>query len=57
MKEKIAVFGSGTMGSGIAHVAVEAGFQVNLENTEQVFVNRGNHLGAKSTVSSGIVSR
>ena len=30
MTEKITVIGSGTMGSGIAQVAVEAGFQVNL---------------------------
>jgi 3-hydroxyacyl-CoA dehydrogenase len=57
MAEKIAVIGPGMMGLGIAEVAVEAGFQVNLEDTEQVFVDRGNHLGAKSTDSSGIVSR
>lgn len=41
MNEKIAVIGSGTMGSGIAQVAVEAGFQVNLVDTEQGFVDRG----------------
>ena len=41
MTEKIAVIGSGTMGSGIAQVAVEAGFQVNLVDTEQGFVDRG----------------
>lgn len=41
MAEKIAVIGSGTMGSGIAQVAVEAGFQVSLVDTEQGFVDRG----------------
>lgn len=41
MTEKIAVIGSGTMGSGIAQVAVEAGFQVSLVDTEQGFVDRG----------------
>jgi 3-hydroxybutyryl-CoA dehydrogenase len=41
MTEKITVIWSGTMGSGIAQVAVEAGFQVNLVDTEQGFVDRG----------------
>lgn len=41
MTEKIAVIGSGTMGSGIAQIAVEAGFQVSLVDTEQAFVDRG----------------
>lgn len=41
MTEKITVIGSGTMGSGIAQIAVEAGFQVNLVDTEQGFVDRG----------------
>ena len=41
MSEKITVIGSGTMGSGIAQIAVEAGFQVNLVDTQQEFVDRG----------------
>jgi len=41
MKGKIAVIGAGTMGSGIAQIAVEAGFQVNLVDMEDAFVERG----------------
>jgi len=41
MSEKIAVIGSGTMGSGIAQVALEAGFEVNLVDTKQEWVDRG----------------
>lgn len=41
MSEKITVIGSGTMGSGIAQVALEAGFQVSLVDTEKEFVDRG----------------
>jgi 3-hydroxybutyryl-CoA dehydrogenase len=41
MSRKVAVIGAGTMGSGIAQVAVEAGFAVNLVDTEQALVERG----------------
>ena len=41
MTEKIAVTGAGTMGSGIAQIAIEAGFTVTLVDTEQAFVDRG----------------
>jgi len=41
MKGKIAVIGAGTMGSGIAQVAVEGGYQVALMDTELGFVDRG----------------
>ena len=40
-EQKVAVIGAGTMGSGIAQVAVEAGFEVNLVDTEQALVERG----------------
>jgi 3-hydroxybutyryl-CoA dehydrogenase len=41
MKGKIAVIGAGTMGSGIAQIAVEGGYQVSLMDTELGFVDRG----------------
>lgn len=41
MSEKVAVVGTGTMGSGIAQIAVEAGYRVVLVDTDQKFVDRG----------------
>jgi 3-hydroxybutyryl-CoA dehydrogenase len=41
MSDKIAVIGAGTMGAGIAQIALEAGFTVNLIDTEKQFVERG----------------
>jgi 3-hydroxybutyryl-CoA dehydrogenase len=41
MTEIIAVIGAGTMGSGIAQVAAEAGYRVNLVDTRQEIVDRG----------------
>jgi 3-hydroxybutyryl-CoA dehydrogenase len=41
MAEKITVIGAGTMGSGIAQIAMEAGFAVVLVDTEQKFVDGG----------------
>lgn len=42
--EKICVLGAGTMGSGIAQVAAQAGFQVVMRDIDERFVNSG--LGA-----------
>ncbi|TFG11042.1 3-hydroxyacyl-CoA dehydrogenase family protein [Candidatus Heimdallarchaeota archaeon] len=39
--KKIAVIGSGTMGSGIAIVLAQAGIEVNLVDTEQKFLDAG----------------
>jgi 3-hydroxybutyryl-CoA dehydrogenase len=39
--KKIAVIGAGTMGAGIAQVAAEAGYQVNLRDIKDEFVERG----------------
>jgi len=41
MKDKIAVVGAGTMGSGIAQIVAEAGFTVTLLETEQKLLDRG----------------
>ncbi len=39
--EKIAVLGAGTMGSGIAQVAAQAGFQTLIYDIKQVFIDTG----------------
>lgn len=39
--KKIAVIGAGLMGSGIAQVAAQAGFDVSLNDIEQRFIDRG----------------
>jgi len=39
--EKIGVLGAGTMGSGIALVAAQAGFQVVMRDVEERFVSGG----------------
>jgi len=41
MSEKIAVIGAGTMGSGIAQIAVEAGFEVVIVDTDNTLIERG----------------
>ncbi|MBW2595468.1 MAG: 3-hydroxyacyl-CoA dehydrogenase family protein [Deltaproteobacteria bacterium] len=41
MTEKIVVIGAGTMGSGIAQVAVEAGFTAIIVDTEEKFIEQG----------------
>jgi 3-hydroxybutyryl-CoA dehydrogenase len=54
MSNKVAVIGAGTMGSGIAQVAAEGGFEVVIVDTTQEFLDRGlggirNFIGRKVT--------
>ncbi|TFG28528.1 3-hydroxybutyryl-CoA dehydrogenase [Candidatus Thorarchaeota archaeon] len=39
--KKIAVLGAGQMGNGIAHVCAQAGYEVNMRDIEQKFVDNG----------------
>src|SRR5208282_4242613 len=39
--ETIGIVGAGTMGNGIAHVCIKAGFNVILVDVEQRFLDRG----------------
>ena len=38
---QLSVIGAGTMGAGLAHIALEAGHRVNLVDTRKEFVDRG----------------
>lgn len=54
MTEKIVVIGAGTMGSGIAQIAVEAGFNTIIVDMEKIFIDRGietikNFIGGKAS--------
>jgi 3-hydroxybutyryl-CoA dehydrogenase len=41
MSEKVVVIGAGTMGAGIAQVAIEAGYVVSIVDMERNFLDRG----------------
>ncbi|MGA2226247.1 MAG: 3-hydroxyacyl-CoA dehydrogenase NAD-binding domain-containing protein, partial [Syntrophobacteraceae bacterium] len=65
MHHKVTVVGAGTMGSGIAQIAAEAGFDVTIVDTEQKFIDRGigaickflERKAAKGTISKELMGQ
>lgn len=65
MNQKVTVIGAGTMGSGIAQIAAEAGFDVTIVDTDQKFIDRGigtigkflDRKAAKGTISKELMDQ